>query len=115
MKQFMDANWRPDRPMCDQPVVYIHNNFAIEVFLGRYLCGEWFEYETQKGGVAGYKTLPFGFCRIVVLNHLDIPVPQWLHVVLSTFPNASAMYPAPVGKYAEDTWEHATTGRLLRQ
>ena len=108
MKQFMDANWRPDRPMCDQPVVYIHNNFAIEVFLGRYLCGEWFEYETQKGGVAGYKTLPFGFCRIILLNHLDIPVPQWLHVVLSTFP-------APVGKYAEDTWEHATTGRLLRQ
>ena len=101
--------------MYERPAVYIHNNFTTEGLLGRYLCGDWFEYETQRGGVAGYKTLPFGFCRIVVLNHLDIPVPQWLHVVLSTFPNASAIYPAQVGKYAEDTWEHATTGRLLPQ
>jgi len=97
MKQFIDANWRPDRPM--------------------YLCGDWFEYETQRGGVAGYKTLPIGFCRIILSNNLDIPIHQWLHVVLSTFPNASAVYPAPVSKYAKDTWEHATTAMYwtLRQ
>ena len=81
---------------------------GCDVACCRVLCGDWFEYESQRGGVAGYKTQPLGMCSIVLDNKLEIPITLWHQQVKSSLPAASNTYPPRVGRYSDDTWEHWT-------
>ena len=87
---------------------------ALTVTLGccRFLCGDWFEYESERGGVAGYKSQPLGMCSIILKNQIDIPVVNWHRLVKQSMPNSSRTYPPPPGRYSDDTWEHWVIGQF---
>ena len=119
MKQFLDVNWRHDRPTSVFLTLFLRA-IPFECYLkfltrfGSFLCGNWFEYESKRGGVAGYKTMPFGICEIVLNKDVDLPVSQWLQMVTFSTPNASSTYPPPVGLYGEDSWENMIIGECNR-